>query len=154
MNSIFLKTYYALLFYIVFSQSYGVLNMASLQTPKYVMFASPFNFFNPPGWIHSVIFLFCLLFCLLCILNPKRYLRIAACVFVLMVFFNQIFLWKNLTSKSHLDGFQCVNVFSVFRSTFEIKNKFILNPFNANYTLKPLLYIRIMEIPFYGIFKI
>ena len=86
MNKVFLQTYYSLLFYIVFKYTPSFLYRIPSQIPDYDLFAYPLNFLSPPVWIHSLLFLCCLLSCLLCIFIPNKYLKIITSALVLLIF--------------------------------------------------------------------
>ena len=86
MSKIFLQIYYSLLFCIIFQYSHYFLYETSSQNPEYVLFAYPLNFLNLPILIHSLLFLFSLFFCLLCIITPNKYVKLITSILVLLIF--------------------------------------------------------------------
>ena len=84
MSKIFSSIYYSWLFFIVYILLRPHLNGVTPPVLEYVLFAFPFNLWNPPLWFHPLIGLLALFFCLFCVLIPHKYLKILCSVFVLL----------------------------------------------------------------------
>ena len=86
MSKILLQIYYSLLFCIVFRYNHYFLYEVPSQVPNYNLFAYPLNFLNLPIWTHSLFFLCCLFFCLLCVVISHKYMKLITSILVLLIF--------------------------------------------------------------------
>ena len=84
-----LQVYYSLLFYLLFSRAEFFINDIPWSSVKNIStnyINSLANYFNPPIWILSLLFLLSLFFAFLCIFRPLRLLRIITSVLACTIF--------------------------------------------------------------------
>ena len=133
MTKIFLKTYYCLLFFILFKKASEVINEDFSLLKEYLMFARPLNWFSFDSWLPPMIYLFGLLFMFICIFKQNKYLQIITSLLFLMAvsFIYSQFGWLAHSLQFWLISSVLICFFSA-NQTFKSKaNYFILRLIQA-----------------------
>ena len=86
MTHLFLKTYYILLFFVLYQKNPVLINKTFTSSQEYLMFAQPLNWFSFDSWLPPTIYLFCLLFVFICIFKQNKYVQIITSLLALITF--------------------------------------------------------------------
>ena len=123
MNNV-LRIYYSLLFYLLFSQAGMFINnipWSSIENMPKSHISSFLEYFNPPIWILSLLFLSSFGFCFLSIFHPLKYLRIITSVLACAIFLI-LYPYKYIGHHNHIWMISSV-LMCFFSSSQDLKSK-------------------------------